>query len=111
MALLTLDQTNLHIEVRVGILEKYKPSKEIKKVFKDIESLKEEVKNTIKSVTGTDDYKQVDGILASDTNKNEKLKEYFTKEYNPKIQQILGEIEKINEEICPGYVEFKQKSK
>jgi phage host-nuclease inhibitor protein Gam len=106
MALLVLNPNNLNMELKVGALESYKPSKEIKSLVKKVSDLKTELSDKLLEITGSNDMKEINKIVSEDKEKDSKVKEYITNEYSPKLKDLLKETQEINKKICPNYTEL-----
>jgi len=103
--LIRLDSRNLHVDIIVGILEKYEPTTEIKEMYKKIEQLKKETQEYIFNKWGE---KKIE-VIVEKLKKNEKQRKewqkYMDESYNPKLKLIIEEIKEINKLICPGFKE------
>lgn len=109
MALITLNHKNLNLEVRVGILETYKPNKDVKKIYKDIEKLKNNVSEKLKEITKSNDLNGANLTLSQNKDMMFEFKQYIDTEYNKQVLELLKFIDSVNEQICPGYKELKAK--
>ena len=69
MALITLDKNSLTLEIKVGILENYKPSKEIKTLYKQVETLKIEANKAIADIVKCKTTEDADSELTKDDKK------------------------------------------
>ena len=104
MALITIDSKTLHTEVKVGILENYSPDNEVRDIYKEVESLKEKVKNKLKKIVGENKSDtEILVLIKNDEKKRDKWVKYLETTYNKQLSNILEKIKKKNEEICPGY--------
>lgn len=110
MALLVLNPATLDIEVKVGILEEYKPNQEIEQLFQKIEQLKKELTDKMKEISGATDFLRVNTALSSDPEKHESMKRFMKIEYHNKLKQLQIEVQTINSQICPGYQQYKKES-
>ena len=106
MALIRLDKNTLHLDVLVGVEEAYKPTKDIKKLNKDISEFKETTFKFIEDNFGTRSVETVNGILEKDEEKKNIWVKYLTEEYAPKSSNFNERLEEINKKICPNYAEF-----
>jgi len=108
MALLILDTNTLELKVMVGVLEEYKPDREIKAINKKIVSLREETLSTLKELTGEDKMVEALEFLKTEKSKNEEFTAFVAGAFNNCLVEINLRIEKKNEKICPNYKENKK---
>lgn len=111
MALFSLNEQNLDLGVKVGILEHYKPTKDVKRVYKELEKLKEHFKKKVTKITGKENTDEINSVLESSEEKRNELQEFLRGDFNARLLMVLQEVEKLNEQLCPGYIEYKQKLK
>lgn len=109
MSFLVLNQQNLELTVRVGLLETYKPTRDIKKAYKNLEKAKEQFKKKAMEITGKDTQHEINEVLETNEDKMNKFQEYLRNDFNELVLKIMGDIKEINKKICPGYAEQLQK--
>jgi hypothetical protein len=107
LALLVLNPKTLDLELKVGILESYKPSKEIKALYKLHEKIKSEFQSKLSELTdGATDTKVIMQIL-DNPEKKQLWVAYLEQEFNLKIAELKNELVRINQKICPNFEELK----
>lgn len=111
MALLRLDAKNLTLNLQVGVLEEYKPDRELKNIHKKLETIKADAEKELARLTGEDlSMEQMKERLAEDKQLEEKWKAYLATEFTTELQKLVKRINKKNEKICPGYKERTQQN-
>lgn len=107
MALLTIDSKTLELKLMVGVLEEYKPNKEIKDIYKLSEKLKVKTTDKIKQLFGDiNDQKEIIATLNKQEEKKKEWTKFLEKEYNVDLTLILDKIRAVNRLICPDYEGF-----
>lgn len=108
MALLKLNQKTLELTVEVGARENYKPDKEIKTLVKDLERVRSSLNERINTLFG-EGLTQIQIIQKAkeNTELEEQLKAFLQGEYKSEMKSLIERIHKKNEQICPGYKEFR----
>ena len=108
MALLVLNPKSLDLEMKVGVLENYKPSKEIKKAVKLSEQLKAEVQSKLTELVGEErESVKVMNLLEASPEKKEDWQKFLQGEFAEKMQKLQKDIGEINRKICPNIDELK----
>lgn len=107
MAILTIDSKNLELTLKVGILEEYTPTQEMKDIYNSTKDLKNKTDVRIKEIVGDikDQSAAVD-LLEKDAEKQEEWKKFLENEYNVVLAKIIESIRTINKKICPDYERF-----
>lgn len=105
MALLQFDSKRCEVTVRVGVLEEYKPDKEIKRIHKKAKALRTEAEEKLSELTETKDGKEALKVLKENEETARQWREYLEGPFNSELREIIGSIKKKNEKICPGFKE------
>lgn len=103
MALLKLDIKQMEMKVEVGVLEEYKPDKEVRRLYKEFQKLKEESESKVKEFTKKENAEEAGEVLKSNEKVQIQWMTYLKDEFNPKLTDLLKSIRSKNEKICPGY--------
>ena len=111
MSFLVLNQQNLELGVRVGVLESYKPNRAIKKIHKEVEGLRSLLKDKASEITGKDAHDEINAVLGTDQEKMRIFQEYLRGEFNENVSKIMEQVKEINKVICPEYAEALEKQK
>lgn len=104
MALLKFNKNNHELKVEVGVLEEYKPDREVKRIYNKLTKLKEKAENKLFTLTKTDNVKEAREKLNS-KKIEDKWKKYLEKEYYPELKDISLAIHSKNKKLCEGYKE------
>lgn len=96
MAYIRLDSSSLHMDVLVGINEKYKPTKEIKAVVKQADALKEQTMKFLTDNWNSSKTEEVAKIFESSPEEKLKFDEYIKNKYVPELSNIIKILENIN---------------
>lgn len=108
MALLKLNQRTLELTAEVGAKEHYKPDEEIQVLVKDLERVRSNLNEKIVALFGEGlTQTQIIQKAKEDDKLEEQLKEYLQGEHKTDMQSLIERINKKNEQICPGYKEFR----
>ena len=99
MPLLVLNHQNLELSVRVNVLEPYKPSRHIKKVCKQLVSIKQEFKQKAMDITEKDNEQDINLAFQEDQKKAEQFQDYLRSEFNEKVLKVMADIEQINKSL------------
>ena len=106
MALLNLDTNTLDLSMRVGVLESYSPSQEMKELVDKIENLKNNVKYKARQIIGeVVSQKEAVEILKKDANKNNEWQKFLNESYGAELSNLIETVAAINKSLCPGYEE------
>lgn len=103
MAVLRFDVRTMNIDVIVGVLETYKPSKEIKALQKSLDSFKKDYSKFLKKHFKTEDTKELIEILDKSDEKRDEFRGFMQEVVSPKIMEISKEIERLNKQLCANY--------
>ena len=106
MALIEFDSARLLIFVRLGIIESYKPDKDMKKIYADTETLRKKTEEKMIKLFGEVDSGKAMEKIKKDPNLEAQWKKYLEEEYNKDVSAIINSIREKNKEICPGYKEL-----
>tara|TARA_R100000951_G_scaffold19275_1_gene16088 strand:- start:4595 stop:4933 length:339 start_codon:yes stop_codon:yes gene_type:complete len=110
MAYLSIDKNRIELTVKVGILENYKPDKEIKELFEEVESLKKKLRSAKSRIIGkSKDNNHALQILQKDKAKTEKWQKYLNNTYAKQLQEVQKKIDNKNLKICPNYKDVMDK--
>jgi hypothetical protein len=106
MALLRINPKTTELEVLVGVLEQYKPDKEIRAINKALTELKSKVEVKAKQLfgEGLTPQEMVKKSL-EDKELGEQFSTYLDSEYRPELELLLTRISNKNKKMCPGYSE------
>lgn len=97
------------MRVQVGVLETYKPDREIKSIHKKLAQIKANAEKQLAKLTKIDSsIQEMVAELQSKPKLEEKWKSYLEKKFSPELEKIMDRIDKKNELICPGYLEKRQ---
>lgn len=100
MAYFRFNVKNLHLDVLVGALENYKPSKKVKDVFKKTESLKSKTLDFLLKEFNTDDFRKIKKIMDDNKKKAKIWDKFFKETYLPEVTEITNIIKKLNEDLA-----------
>jgi hypothetical protein len=104
MALLKFDPRSFTVSVQVGILETYKPDKEIKAIVKKLDRVKSLAEKKLNSlVKGEMTPQERMSKLQEDSKAEAKWKTYVNDKFMPEIKDLIDRINLKNEQICPGF--------
>lgn len=105
-----LDLKTIDLEMKVGVLENYRPNKEIKALFKDVQDLKQEFSNKLLSIVGDVKTSQEAGqVLNEDAKKRDEWTLYLKDDFESKFRLIKERVYKVNQRICPNFDEVMSK--
>ena len=106
MALLNIDQNDLSLTVKVGVLEEYRPSKDIEDLNKEVEAFRQRVISNKNRIIGKDvDSAEALKILKSNKSKEDKWKNYIGGTYKRQLKKLQQKVRDINKKICPNFEE------
>ena len=106
MALLFIDKNKISLNIKVGVLEEYKPDDSIVEMYKEIEDLRKKfLSNMSKIIGNTDNQSEALKILKSDSKKLNKWKKYLNNTYLKQLSKIQEKVNTKNSQICPNYTE------
>lgn len=103
MALIMFDSKHLHISIQVGILETYKPDRTMKKIYEDVENLRNKTSEKMIKLFGEVSTDEAREKIKTDDNLRKEWQEYLVNEYNKDVIAIINSIREKNKKICPGY--------
>ena len=104
MALLRLNTQTMNLELQVGVLEEYKPDREIKNIHKKLEAIKEDAHKKLVQLTSDDlTMEQMKEQLAKDKETEDEWKKYLGSEFSEELKKLVRRINKKNEKICPDF--------
>lgn len=108
MAVLVFNEKQLHVQVIAGVLENYKPNKDIKKVYKRIEKLKNETEGFIRTNWQEKSQVEIINIFKQDKEEKKKWDDFMQIKYIPELNDIKTQVELINGKLCPNFNEVKE---
>ena len=110
MALLILNAKTLTLDVKVGVLEEYKPDKEIKAISRDVDELRKLISDKIVEIIGEKKTpSEVAAILGADKDKAEQWQLFLKGDFGKNLAKINERIKSKNIKICPKFEEFIKK--
>lgn len=97
--LLKFDHNNLNLYVMTGPLENYKPNKQIKQLYNETLSLKDQIESFAEENWKTKKKDELEKIFEEKPEEKEKFDKYLQDEYIPKVLKIREEVKNINESL------------
>lgn len=106
MAILRLNSTNLHLDMIVGINEKFEPKESILELNGKAVELKNKVNDFLNTTFNTANVAEINKIMNENKDLENKWKEFLSNVYKPELQSLSEEVVKINRGICNNYSEI-----
>ena len=106
MALLRFNPNTLHLDILIGIKEKFEPKDSIIELDTKVQELKTQMLTFLQDTFNTQDVKKVNEIISKDVELESKWIAFINNEYKPKIEYINKRYNEINKEICINYSEI-----
>jgi len=103
MALLSIDSKTLNVQVKVGVLEEYKPDRTIKAIVKKAAALKKMTSQKLVDLVGEISVEEANKKIQADAKVRKQWTDFLHNEYNPALTELIVMIKKKNEQICPNY--------
>jgi hypothetical protein len=102
-----LNHKTLELIVKVGILESYQPDEEIRALHADVEQVRHDAEEQLKTLYGNDaTTAQIVEIFKKDPIKATPWKEYLKELHGVRLRQIKDKIDLKNRQLCANYEEF-----
>lgn len=106
MALLRFDPKTYTLSIQVGVLEKYKPDKEIKAIHKKLDRLKVQAEKKLSQlVKGDMTLSERMTELAKNPKAEAKWGAYVNDKFVPEVATLIERIKLKNMKMCEGFKE------
>jgi len=105
MALLNIDRNSLTLQVKVGVLETYKPDEDIEHIHKEVEKLRDKFQKNMKRIIGKGNPAELQQVLNTDEKKLNRWTTYIENTFSKQLKEIQLRIVDKNKKICGNFEE------